>query len=402
MARASLICTALGWLVAIPALAADERPPPLHENPFKLVKDIVVPGTTFRVEVAAAGPDAAAAFDPGEDRVDFRIQYRGSASPRGVPLRVFARTVDGKTFLEMRMPGLDELEGIRTQGGGNGPLHPYDATLVANLSRGLETYDVPFPLHLPDVTWAATWGVVAVLVALALVAILASTDRDARARGGSVGSYLLAPLQLVTTPVGGYSLSQAQILFWSCITIFGLVYVYFLTFSFLAITPQILVLLGISGGTAVASRTLAQDGMVAKAMALAGYPKRSPRLRDLIWSVGGADVFKFQMLTFTILTGYIVVVEIAKTYAFPDIPENLVALMGVSSTVYVGNKIVQKSDTADARATLRQKLGEIGDRLSDHAAKGAVQRGELTRLIEEIYPPSDGAARPPGAGAAGG
>jgi len=113
MARASLICTALGWLVAIPALAADERPPPLHENPFKLVKDIVVPGTTFRVEVAAAGPDAAAAFDPGEDRVDFRIQYRGSASPRGVPLRVFARTVDGKTFLEMRMPGLDGLSLIR-------------------------------------------------------------------------------------------------------------------------------------------------------------------------------------------------------------------------------------------------------------------------------------------------
>jgi hypothetical protein len=388
-----MVCVAVASLLPVPT-RADEEPRQVPENPFVLAQDLIVPGTTFTVEIAAdpPRPDAARAgtvpvprLDVEKDRVAFWLSYPGA--PRPIWLPAVVRRSEAKTSIEMRMPGLEDLPGIGAGGGLRGVVRPYGATLVARIVKGELTYPVEMPVQLPSVRWAWGWGLLAVAVSLGVVAVFAMRrPSDAEKTGGWPRRFLLAPLALATTPVGGYSLSLTQILFWSCITIFGLVYVYFLTSSFLAITTQMLVLLGISGGTAVAHKILSDDAVMAQAMKLAGVKVRSPKLRDLIWSVGGGDVFKFQMLVFTVLTGFIVLREIVRTYAFPDIPENLVALMGVSSSVYVGNKVVQRGETDDVRESIKKKLQEIGD-----SAPTADAVKSLKGLVTKLYPESGGA-----------
>lgn len=66
--------------------------------------------------------------------------------------------------------------------------------------------------------------------------------------------FILYPLNFAITPMGSYSISLTQIIIWTYVTIFGLVYVYWLTGSFLDITSQVLMLLGIGGGTAISSK----------------------------------------------------------------------------------------------------------------------------------------------------
>ena len=155
----------------------------------------------------------------------------------------------------------------------------------------------------------------------------------------------LYPLNLAITPLGTYSISRTQILVWTYVTIFGLIYVYWLTESFLDITSQVLMLLGIGGSTAIGSKinAISKTYEVPPKYLNLVERKRIPRLNDLISTEGRPSIFKFQMLVFTLLTAYMVVVEIAKNYAFPQIPENLIALMGISSAVYIGNEITQEN-----------------------------------------------------------
>jgi hypothetical protein len=394
MVRKILACCAAACAAVSPTLGADDLAPQrLPENPFRLPKDVIVPGTVVKLEVVAdesagLGQDADKSvrkrFDPSRDlvklwlRYDTRDQKTGHTQSLEKPLTAQVRREDSKTYVEARIDP-DQLAGLESQSDWGGVLYPYFAKVMVRV-EGNPT-PLEYPIRIPSVRWGVVWGIVVVMLSLGVVALIAA--RATTPHGGFFSKFVRGPLRLATTSVGGYSLSLSQILFWTCITIFALVYVYFLTASFLAITPQMLVLLGISGGTAVSSKILSQDSLVAAAWNLAEKPKRQPKWRDLIWSVAGADVFKFQMLIFTLLTGYIVVLEICTKYAFPVIPDNLVALMGVSSSVYIGNKLVQRSETEPDRNRLREIVAGV----ADGSLQATDVKTELMRLLEKLYPP---------------
>jgi hypothetical protein len=212
-------------------------------------------------------------------------------------------------------------------------------------------------LEIVDRGRAALLGLGAVILSLVLVnALLLGLGPSGGPRGRlrRLGA-ALDPLRLAITPGGAYSLSLAQVIVWTLVAVFGLTYVWIMTEGILAPSSQVLMLLGIGGVTAVlsgVSRPGADDSDPAA--------PRSPALRDLVTMDGRANVFKFQMLVFTLISAAIVVKELVDSCGFPALPPELVTLMGISSATYVGNKALRPGDarSADGRSDGGQAAGE--------------------------------------------
>lgn len=155
---------------------------------------------------------------------------------------------------------------------------------------------------------------------------------------------LLSMMSLTLTPTGSFSLSMAQILWWTLITGFGLTYVWAMTEQFLAITDQVLLLMGIGSTTAIISRVTSNNRtfLPDRYLGLVQARARLPRLSDLVTIDGKPSIFKFQMLLFTALSGIMVLQGLFTSCAFPALPGELVTLMGISSATYVGNELAQR------------------------------------------------------------
>jgi hypothetical protein len=181
-------------------------------------------------------------------------------------------------------------------------------------------------------------------------------------------------LHFAVTPIGTYSISVTQALFWTFIVAFSCVYVYMLKASFIVIPSQILILLGITGGTALASRINAvSKDVVPNDLMKDIRKKRTPKLRDMIFIGGRMNIYKFQMMVFTLVTGIIVMAELIKACNFPEIPNTLIVLMGVSNTLYLGNEV-----TIEPTEGLRKKVEAYKEEKDDD------KRNELGKEIKEM------------------
>lgn len=206
---------------------------------------------------------------------------------------------------------------------------------------------------------ALTWSIVTPILFFVLVALLKpdafKEDRrfgngDGRkadwAKHSPFKRMALYPLSMAITPRGRYSLSIVQILFWTSIVLFASVYVYLVRGDFLTVSQQILVLLGISGGTALGAKMNAESGAVGRI-----DPEyfrdlkrtRLPALRNLISVDGIPNIYKFQMVAFTLINGWIVVMQLCAEYNFPEIPTEQLLLIGISNGTYLGNELSSKS-----------------------------------------------------------
>jgi len=186
--------------------------------------------------------------------------------------------------------------------------------------------------------------------------------------------FFFSPLDIAVTPFGTYSISVTQALFWTFIVAFSCVYVYMLKAAFIVIPNQILLLLGIAGGTALASRVNSMSRDVIPKELMTDL-KRSdiPRLRDMISIAGRLNIYKFQMLVFTIITGIIVLVELIKASNFPEIPNTLITLMGLSNTLYLGNEV-----TVEPVQGLREKVKAYKEE------KNSAKKAEIAKDIKSM------------------
>ncbi len=118
---------------------------------------------------------------------------------------------------------------------------------------------------------------------------------------------------------------------------------------------------------------------------------RTPKLKDLISIGGQPNIFKFQMFAFTLLTGYIVIVEILKSHSFPIIPSSLITMMGVSSLIYLGNEVSHKDawDKIEKKIKIIESKAEKGNinisSRQEIEKSGIPEVEELKGLLEEIY-----------------
>lgn len=239
-----------------------------------------------------------------------------------------------------------------------------------------------FSVEIPDPFWAWIWGIAAIFISIGIAWSILRKKKN----GKSKISFFKVPLLLTETPTNRYSLSLTQLMIWTYITIFGLVFVWKMTQSFMEITPQVLMLLGIGGGTAAFTRIQAASRLqdipyrFQKLLQSEDNP-RKPKLADIISTGDGRpNLIKYQLITFTILIACIVFFEIVNNFGFPTLSDGLIALMGISSAVYIGNDLSKNISEQD----LKNKFTEIDEYLKgkkDEEIKTLV-RSQDQKLID--------------------
>jgi len=189
---------------------------------------------------------------------------------------------------------------------------------------------------------ALLWAAGLTIAVIYIITLLIKSERK---------RYLWAPLDFTVTPLHRYSISLLQILIWTTVTIFSYIYVYWIRGQFIHFTEQILTLLGISGATALSAKAIAvvkfreipdkyyKNG---NNIDLRDF-KRKPKFSDYVCIGNIPNLFKFQMLGFTVITAIIVIKELIKTSNFPVIPNELLTLMGISAGTYVGNEVATEN-----------------------------------------------------------
>ncbi|MCX7914331.1 MAG: hypothetical protein N2511_07085 [Thermodesulfovibrionales bacterium] len=371
-------------------------------KPFKLERDRIIPGTIFQIEVNKE------IFDREKDKISLSFIYR-------IEKDRFEKRIDIKNinlyqekdrlFIEAKLPEFREIEDIKTQAWWKGMLSDYNGDIEIKYRKTDGRVDIfTFPVRIPSVKWAYIWGIVFVILSFFIISWLkpdpfrkqrdlSDKSREEWEKIPRLKRFFLYPLNFAITPMCTYSISLTQILIWTYVTIFGLVYVYWLTGSFLDITSQVLMLLGISGGTAAGAKivTVSRLYEVPSRYLNLVVKSRIPKLKDIISTDGRPNIYKFQMLMFTLLTAYIAVVEITKKYSFPQIPDSLVILMGISSTIYISHEIIQEN----VWDKIKKKIEEIESYAKDKGIfinttknienLGIPQVDELKNLLEDIY-----------------
>ncbi len=374
-------------------------------NPFTLIKNRIVPGTSFQINVDKE------IFKKENDKVSLTLMYKfeNDTQTKRIPIKnFFLKQENDKLMIRGNFPEFGEIKDIRTQSPWRGMLTPYRGSLEIKYER--ENPDIQtflFPVMIPSVKWAYIWGIVVAVCSFFIISSLKpqpikkhmgfdkEKDRSSEVweKKETWKKFLLYPLNFAITPMGSYSISLTQIIIWTYVTIFGLVYVYWLTGSFLDITSQVLMLLGIGGGTAISSKMNSVSKLYEvppKYLNLV-EKKRIPQLRDLISTAGNLNVFKFQMLVFTLLVAYVVVIEIVRRYSFPQIPENLIILMGISSAVYIGNEVTQENVWEKIKKKIEEiekiaKDRKISIRDTDEVANSNIPEvEELKEILSSIY-----------------
>jgi hypothetical protein len=97
------------------------------------------------------------------------------------------------------------------------------------------------------------------------------------------------------------SLSLFQILLWTIVTVWALLYVFFSTGNLLTMTPQVMALLGFAGAGSLAARWVAAS----RAPPLPATPRSGETKPPAFWAIlennGQLDLFKLQLFLFTVL-----------------------------------------------------------------------------------------------------
>ena len=386
------------------------------EQPFMLENERIVPGKRLQCLVDTK------VFNLQKQTIvsmELLYAYPHKSGDKGTVVHklpidnFYFKTMDADIYLYVPLPGWDRLKHIKSQNGFKGYVTPYDAYLLIRYQdKNKVDQTTRLYLKLPDPIWAGLCGVRVLLLFFVLIGLLKpqaiSKEDDVFEKDESKADWektnklkrlLLYPLNFAVTPLGSYSISLTQILFWTFITIFGLVYVHRISEEFLVITPQVLMLLGIGGGAALGAKMNARSNVFDIPSYYLKFvtKKRIPKLKDIISIGGQPNIFKFQMLAFTLITGCYVVVDIIKNYAFPEIPENIIIMMGISSLIYLGNEVTIKSvwdqikeqkKEIDAYEPFQKLSDKTKERINELANKDSEFKRmfeEMKRLLNSIY-----------------
>lgn len=165
-------------------------------------------------------------------------------------------------------------------------------------------------------------------------------------RLGNQGEGPAALAHLLLGPDGQYSLSNLQTFLWAVLVMFSICYVWAMSGRLVALEEGMLILLGISGTASVTVKGLEnRDGAVAAAPTAETSP--TPRFTSLLNKPGESALLRFQLLGFTVLTLFYVLIEVLRQQKFPEIPPSFYALMGVSNVTYLGGKMMGGAEGAD-------------------------------------------------------
>ena len=132
-------------------------------------------------------------------------------------------------------------------------------------------------------------------------------------------------------------LSLAQVLLWTLLVFSASFYVLVVSGNLLDLTNEVLMLVGIAGGSSVIAKITA-SARADKNVEIAASEPKDPKWLDLFQTGGRPDLTKVQMALFTALAAIFVTAKIYGTLEFPALPAGLLTLIGISNGVYLGAK----------------------------------------------------------------
>jgi len=183
---------------------------------------------------------------------------------------------------------------------------------------------------------------------------------------------------------GQPSLSLFQIFIWTVLTLWSLLFVLFNTGNLLTMTTQVMMLLGFAGVGSLTARWIATGRQLSQAPA--EKDSNAPRFSAMLEVDGRLDLFKVQLLLFTVFIAGYVAFRILKQSAFPELDPQFLLLMGVSNGLYVGTKFTQSSPLALAGAR-KIELDALLLRQTDLSTRKEELLAELDILSTKLSDP---------------
>jgi hypothetical protein len=191
--------------------------------------------------------------------------------------------------------------------------------------------------------WILAIGVAAMVVLIAAFVVFAANSTVLRDS---------ATTDAAGKPNGTYSLGRTQMALWLGLSIAGFVFLW-LTLGFYrnVITSSVLVLLGINGVTGLAAMLIKPAGKdsepakPADTAQPADLAKKTGFLEDLVCDGEGAKLQRIQMIVWTFILAIIFVWNVVWNFIFVEFDTNLLLLMGIASSTYLGFKTQEKEKT---------------------------------------------------------
>lgn len=143
-------------------------------------------------------------------------------------------------------------------------------------------------------------------------------------------------------PDAPYSLSRAQLAFWTITIFFAFVDIYAITGDLPELRTSTLILLGISLGTTATARVIdtGSNGNPVTANApVANTEKSKGFWTDILSDGNGVSIHRLQMVAWTVIFGFYFIRRVQLYLNIPELDDSLLTLMGVSSAAYVGLKV---------------------------------------------------------------
>jgi hypothetical protein len=138
-------------------------------------------------------------------------------------------------------------------------------------------------------------------------------------------------------PKQAYSLGRTQMAWWFFLIIVGFVFIWLISGDQDTITASLLMLMGISSGTALGSRLVDTNGSSTPPPPSVTH---GSWIKDILSdSTGTIVLHRFQVVIWTLVLGIMFVVTVFNSLSMPVFSETLVTLMGISSGTYLGFKL---------------------------------------------------------------
>lgn len=190
-----------------------------------------------------------------------------------------------------------------------------------------------------------------------VVAIKSSMLRNVVFNNDNFG--MLAETDGKTKPRAAFSLGRSQLAFWTVIIISSFIYVYLNASPQEYAAPVLavvnLTLLGIAAGTTIASKVIdnSQKDTQGTSIPQQDYPSEG-FLIDIISDEKGVSIYRLQSVIWTLIIGAIYIAYVSGKSKMPDdtvITSQLLILMGISSSTYVGLKTTENTSAPVSPAT---------------------------------------------------
>jgi len=226
--------------------------------------------------------------------------------------------------------------------------HPWamrEITVVACAGTGTEAAPLWVATTEAEVSGKPAAVIVALICVLAIYLGAAAVSHRVRRE-----SWSLDPVIVTQDNMGRGSISRLQMMLFTMIVAGLLVYIMMRTGILSALSNDVLFLLGIAGGGTAAAKLVAVNRFRLSGESWSWALRkgwidlsRTAQWRDLFTTSGELDIYKFQMLIFTLIVAAAFLgVGLTELASF-TIPPTVLGVLGLSQVIYVGGKLVGPS-----------------------------------------------------------